>query len=132
VLPIDVARSNWECTLEGAEGVAPEVRVGLRYVRGLSGDAGTRLTVTRTRAPFTSLADLAARVAPKRNELEALAESGALAGIDPGAAERRSAVWQVSALERDPRSLFAGVPPPDAETPSPLAALGPLETTLAG
>jgi error-prone DNA polymerase len=132
VLPIDVVRSGWECTLEGGEeGRGPELRVGLRYVRGLSADAGARLVEVRTRAPFTSLADFAARVAPKRNEIEALAESGALAGIDPSAAERRSALWQVSALERDPRSLFAGVPPPGAEAPSPLAALGPLETTLA-
>jgi error-prone DNA polymerase len=130
VHPIDVVRSNWECTLEGDKGMPPEVRIGLRYVRGLSGDAGARLVEARAQAPFPSLADFAARVAPKRNELEALAESGALAGIDPGAAERRSAVWQVSALERDPRSLFAGVPPPDADAPSPLDPLGPLETTL--
>jgi error-prone DNA polymerase len=170
VLPIDVVRSDWACTLEGGEesGQAhasapwlgrerasepdparsaacallplrhapgpprgPEVRVGLRYVRGLSADTGARLVEARAGAPFASLADFAARVAPKRNELEALAESGALAGIDPGAAERRSALWQVGALERDPRSLFAGVSPPDAAVPSPLAALGPLETTLA-
>jgi error-prone DNA polymerase len=132
VLPIDVVRSGWECTLEGGEeGRGPEVRIGLRYVRGLSADTGARLVEGRGQASFASLADFAARVAPKRNELEALAESGALGGIDPSAVERRSAVWQVSALERDPRSLFAGVPPPDADAPSPLAALGPLETTLA-
>jgi error-prone DNA polymerase len=131
VLPIDVTRSAWECTLEGGGGSGPEVRIGLRYVRGLSADAGARLLEARTRAPFASLADLAARAAPKRHELDALAEAGALAGIDPGAAERRSALWQVGALERDPRSLFAGVPPPDAEAPSPLEALGPFETTLA-
>ncbi|MEN8158904.1 MAG: OB-fold nucleic acid binding domain-containing protein, partial [Myxococcota bacterium] len=132
VRPIDVVRSDWECTLEGGGAAGPpEVRIGLRYVRSLSADAGARLVARRTEAPLRSLADLAARVAPKRGELEALAESGALTGIDPGAAERRSALWQVSALERDPRSLFAGVSPPDAATPSPLEALGPLETTLA-
>jgi error-prone DNA polymerase len=130
VLPIDVVRSDWGCTLEDG-GSGPEVRIGLRYVRGLSADAGARLVEARRRAPFASLADLAGRAQPSRHELDALAESGALAGIDPAAAERRSALWQVGALERDPRSLFAGVPPPDAQAPSPLDALDPLETTLA-
>jgi error-prone DNA polymerase len=107
------------------------VRIGLRYVRGLSADTGARVVAARAAAPFASLADLAARARPARHELDALAEAGALAGLSPGAAERRSALWQVGALERDPRSLFAGVPPPDAGAPSPLEALDPLETTLA-
>ena len=129
VRPIDVARSAWDCTLE-AEGARPAVRLGLRYVRTLSRETGARLVAARA-APFASLADFAARAAPRRHELDALAEAGALAGIDPAARERRSALWQVGALERDPRSLFAGVPPPDADTESPLEALTPLETTLA-
>jgi error-prone DNA polymerase len=131
VLPIDVTRSQWDCTLEPGAGPGPVVRIGLRYVRGLSADTGARLVSVRGAAAFSSLADFAARVAPKRNELEALAEAGALAGIDPRANERRSALWQVGALERDPRSLFAGIPPPGAEAPSPLEELTPLETTLA-
>jgi error-prone DNA polymerase len=127
VRPIDVACSAWMCTLEDG----PSTRIGLRAVRGLSAETGARITGARTAAPFASLADFAARAAPKRNEIEALAEAGALAGIEAGAAERRSALWQVAALERDPRSLFAGVPPPDAGTESPLEALDALETTLA-
>ena len=109
----------------------PSVRVGLRYVRGLSADTGERLVGVREAAAFSSLADFAARVAPKRNEIEALAEAGALAGIDARAAKRRSALWQVGALERDPRSLFAGVSPPGADAESPLDELDALETTLA-
>ena len=107
------------------------VRIGLRYVRGLSAETGERLVEARAASGFASLADFAARVGPKPNELEMLAEAGALAGIDPRAAARRSALWQVGALERDPRSLFAGIPPPDAEVPSPLEELDALETTLA-
>ncbi len=133
VLPIDVTRSEWRCTLEdgGESGWAPIVRIGLRYVRGLSAETGARVANAQAASAFSSLADFAARVAPKRNELEALAEAGALAGIDARAAARRSALWQVGALERDPRSLFAGIPPPDAEAPSPLEELDALETTLA-
>jgi error-prone DNA polymerase len=133
VLSIDVTRSEWGCTLEdgGESGRAPVVRIGLRYVRGLSAETGARIVSARAASVFTSLADFAARAAPKRNEIEALAEAGALAGIDPRAAARRSALWQVGALERDPRSLFAGIPPPGADAPSPLDELTPLETTLA-
>jgi len=124
VRAIDVARSEWKCGLE-----AGAVRLGLRFVRQLSHETAQRLLETRGRAPFTSLADLARRAAPRRHEIEALAESGALAGVDPAAARRRQALWQVAALDRDPHSLFAGVEP--AETQSPLLELSDLETTLA-
>jgi error-prone DNA polymerase len=67
-------------------------------------------------------------VALRRAELDTLAELGALAGIDAGARTRRSALWQVAAIERDHRSLFAGVSPP--ETASPLPEMTPLEETL--
>ncbi|UCE87529.1 MAG: error-prone DNA polymerase, partial [Deltaproteobacteria bacterium] len=72
---------------------------------------------------------LAGRSGLRRGELDALAELGALGGIDAAARSRRSALWQVAALERDPTSLFAGVPPRHA--PSPLPEMSPLEETLA-
>jgi len=79
--------------------------------------------------PFANVADLPARVALRRHELDALAEAGALARLDPTTGTRRSALWQVAAVERDRASLFAGVAP--AAGPSPLAEMTPLETTLA-
>jgi error-prone DNA polymerase len=112
-----------------AEGGPPAVRLGLRYVAGLREGAGRALEAERARAPFASIADLAARVALRRDELEALAELGALAAIDATAGTRRAALWQVAAVERDPRSLFAGRRL--SEAPSPLRELGPYETTLA-
>ena len=93
VLPIDAACSQWRCTWESGG-----VRLGLRYVRGFSAETGARLVAERERTPFDSLADLARRAAPKRNEIEALAECGALASLDPRAGERRAA------LGRRPRS----------------------------
>ena len=134
VRPIDVARSDWACSLEPPADPertrAPAVRIGLRFVRNLSHETGARIETERARGPFASLADFARRTGPKRPEIEALAEAGALAGIDPKAAERRSALWQVTAIERDPDSLFAGTPPPGADEPSPLPELTPLQTTL--
>jgi error-prone DNA polymerase len=128
VRPIDVAASHWKCTLEGSAG-EPAVRIGLRYVAGLRAETGHATAVERSRAGFESVADLAKRVALHRDELDALAEVGALGSIDPAARQRRSALWQVAAVERDRSSLFAGISPP-AE-PSPLEELSPLEATLA-
>jgi error-prone DNA polymerase len=130
VLPIDVAHASWECTLEPARsGTQPAVRLGLRFVAGLREETARALEAERARAPFTSAADLAKRVALRRAELDALAELGALASLDAAARTRRAALWQVAALERDPGSLFAGtVPEGDA---CPLGEMTPLEETLA-
>jgi error-prone DNA polymerase len=131
VRPIDVAHSNWRCTLEMPRhiGAQPPLRLGLRFVDGLRREAGLAIENERARAPFSSVADLAKRVTLRRNELDTLAELGALLHIDPSARTRRSALWQVAALERDPSSLFAGQPP--ADTRSPLPEMLPLEETLA-
>ncbi|MEE9606275.1 MAG: error-prone DNA polymerase [Myxococcota bacterium] len=124
VRPIDVAHSDWACTLE--PGLA--ARLGLRYVAGLRRDAGAAIVAERARSAFTGLADLTRRVALRRDELDTLAELGALASIDPAARTRRSALWQVAAVERDPNSLFAGHSP--GREASPLAEMTPLEETL--
>jgi error-prone DNA polymerase len=139
VRPIDVAHSHWRCSLERKAAKpprsepqaseAPSVRLGMRFVAGLREIAGKTIEAERAHAPFASIADLAARVPLRREELEALAELGALAGVDVAASARRAALWQVAAVERDPRSLFAGRRPPDE--PSPLRELGPFEQTLA-
>jgi error-prone DNA polymerase len=105
------------------------VRLGLRYVGGLREVAGRGIEAERRRAPFANAADLARRVALRRDELEALAELGSLGSLEPSARGRRAALWQVAALERDPRSLFAGVAPPASEAPVP--EMSPLEETLA-
>ena len=77
VLPVDVTRSEWLCTLECD--VAPALRLGLRYVRGLREDAAQALVRERARSPFTSIHDLTRRVPElRKDELTALAEIGAL------------------------------------------------------
>jgi error-prone DNA polymerase len=95
------------------------VRLGLRYVDGLREAAGQHIAAA---APYTSLADLAHRASLHRDELERLAEIGACASL--GLA-RREALWQAAAL-RD--GLLAGA---SNTTPSPLAEMDALETTLA-
>ena len=101
LLPVDVTRSKWMCTLEtvadkevdrsslaaGQEDASSEetkvaLRLGLRYVRGLREDAAQALVSERARAPFTSIHDLTRRVPQlRKDELRSLAEVGALNGI---------------------------------------------------
>ena len=125
VRPIDAARSDWLCTLERP---GPEeelsLRLGLRYARGLREAAGRRLVEERGRQPFASIADLAARVSLRRDELSGLAEIGALASIparpDGPKPTRRAALWQAEAASRRGPGLFARVEPrEDAGSPLP-------------
>lgn len=121
VRPIDVTASHWLCTLEpgasqlqqGTPQAGPAVRIGLRYAGGLSKKAGRQIVEERGKAAFHGMPDLTKRVTLKRDEIASLAELGALANLPaaPGHEHRRAALWQVAALERDPRSLFAGLPP---------------------
>jgi error-prone DNA polymerase len=123
VLPIDVTRSRWTCTLEGTP---PAVRLGLRYVAGLRQAAGERLVAARAQRPLASLADAAQRGELKKDEIEALAHAGACAAFGLG---RREASWQASAVERDGTSLLARIRTPASDVTLP--AMNPLEETLA-
>ena len=94
VRPVDVTRSDWPCTLEcECGGAAPHnnkgckisMRMGLRYVRGLRETAAKALVNERNQRPFTSVDDLARRVPElRRNELNMLAQIGALNRLDGG------------------------------------------------
>jgi error-prone DNA polymerase len=130
VRPVDALRSGWACTLEpGERSRAPAVRIGLRFVAGLREEAARALVQERARAPLASVADLAARTPLRREELDALAEAGALAGLGGGARTRRSALWQVAAAWRDRGPLLAGATPEDDA--SPLSEMSPPEETRA-
>jgi error-prone DNA polymerase len=118
VLPIDVQQSGHLCRIE-KEGDVPCVRLGLRYADGLRETAAKRIEAT---ARFGTVGELARRADLHRDEVERLAEIGALAGLG---LKRREALWQVSALRG---GLLAGVA---SKTPSPLQEMTPFEETLA-
>src|SRR5204862_5875726 len=96
------------------------LRLGLRYARGLREAVGKRIAEERARAPFASIADVAARAGLRRDELAALAEIGALASVParPGGAlpTRRAALWQAEAASRRGQGLFARVEPREDES----------------
>jgi error-prone DNA polymerase len=103
VHPIDVARSDWSCTID-----RNSLRLGLKYIAGLRAETGLRVERERVVRPFASIADFTARIAPNKRELDAIAYAGAFAAFG---LTRREALWQAAAVERDPASLLAGAEP---------------------
>jgi error-prone DNA polymerase len=114
VRPPCLARGDWECSMEHsspltseqqqarrrfvrepargyAAGARPALRVGWRFVRGLSQRALESLRAANTAAPFTSIADVAQRAKLTRAEINTLAQAGAFAAWQP---DRRQAAWE--------------------------------------
>jgi error-prone DNA polymerase len=97
VRPVDVAVSDWDCTLERRDDGRPALRLGLRVVKHLSQEGAFRLLAARAARAFVNIADLAERAVLDRGDLEALAAADALAALS---GHRHRAVWQVSGVER--------------------------------
>jgi len=119
MLPMDVTRSDWKCTLEpSAISHQPAVRLGLKYSRGLREPAGQALVRERSLAPFASIHDLARRVPElRKDELTTLAEIGGLNAISDKRFHRRDALWQVERAVRWSGPLLDELPEPDAQSP---------------
>jgi error-prone DNA polymerase len=138
VLPMDVLKSDWLCTLEKVvEG--PALRLGLRYARGLREEVAQDLVRERNCAPFVSTHDLVRRVPElRKDELNTLAEIGALNSIgissqrqgsdfeignrkstieNDTAFHRRDALWQVERAVRHSGPLLEEFPEPDSKSP---------------
>ena len=140
-LPVDVQRSDWDCTLERMplspqkppmteeqEGEQISVRLGLKYVGGMRAEIGRAIVAERRVRRFASLVDFRARVNLPAELGATLAEIGAFSSL--GDLGRREALWQVEALARS-GELFARVAPePEAEA-SWLPEANPQEEMLA-
>jgi error-prone DNA polymerase len=180
VLPMDVTRSDWKCTLEPISSsvilseakdlcivarttqmhrsftpasaslretevsvqddkhdggrLEFDVRLGLKYARGLREPAAQALVRERSLAPFVSVQDLARRVPElRKDELTTLAEIGALNSVASEnrtiTIHRRDALWQVERAVRWPGPLLDELPEIDGE--SPLAAMTDEERLVA-
>ena len=101
VLPIDINKSSWNCTLEGQSPVDGAkrhlygVRMGLRYVKGLG--AIERTHIEASEGPHPNLATFVRRSQLNKKALHALAEAGA---FECFGFNRRDAIWQVRSLSR--------------------------------
>lgn len=107
ILPIDVLTSHVACKLEPRE-TGSAVRLGLRYVYGLSRHAGEALVRARAERPFADIGDIRRRC-PELSvaNMQTLAAIGAFAALT-GHPSRRTSLWQVSAMD-ERRGLFAGI-----------------------
>ena len=130
-LPIDVAVSSWNCTLEPDEQGVLGVRLGLRYSHGLREAVGRRIAAEAAVHPFRSLADFHARVDANEAERSTLAQIGAFARIG---GTRRQALWQVQALGRSGPLFDAADAAADSDPQamaSPLPEMTDYEETIA-
>ncbi|MGC2478844.1 MAG: error-prone DNA polymerase [Candidatus Sulfotelmatobacter sp.] len=140
----------------GYSRLAPALRLGLRYVRGLREEGAQVLVRERMFAPFASIEDLTRRVPElRKDELTTLAEIGALNAVastqylvprflrpshslgdrnDKSSTgysklHRRDALWQVERAVRGSGPLLENLPEPDA--PSPLQPMNHEERLVA-
>src|SRR6185503_10639041 len=110
--PVRVEASAWDCTLEG-----DAIRLGFRVLRGFPEAAAAKIVAVRTEKAFGGVDELMERAGLAKDELELLAEGGALEGLESC---RREALWRL----RAPREagLFGG----DVIEPEGRAGLTPL------
>ena len=102
VLPVDIQESNWETKLLSKD----TLRLGLRFVRGVRASAIQHMLELRQSHPFQNLRDFKNRTLFQTDELERLAEAGALA---PFGQTRRQALWQLGTLKHN-EPLFTSLP----------------------
>ena len=123
-LPIDVMVSDWLCTLQRDSQGALAVRLGLKYVVGLRQEIGHKIVSERNKKTFCLMGDFHVRVAPRQDEMTALATVGAFVGLG---GTRRAALWQAEALGKS-GALFARS---QSSEESPLPEMTDDEETLA-
>src|SRR5579875_3903770 len=106
VKPIDVTCSDWLCTLENT-GRGFNLRLGLRYVKGLRAQIAAQIVHERGLRPFVSIDELTLRIPDiHKNELATLAEIGALNSIGKACSHRREALWQIERAVRNAGPLL--------------------------
>jgi error-prone DNA polymerase len=96
VRPVDVQRSDWDCTLESTRPASePALRLGLRLVEGLGREAGARIAAHRPVAGYASVGQLQRLTGLDRRAMDALARADTLASL---CGHRRQAQWAATGL----------------------------------
>ncbi len=103
VLPVDVNYSEWDNTLEVKKGKYLSVRLGFRQIKGLK-EEDMLILVTMRDEGYQYIDQLRATGVPDA-ALEKLADADAFRSLN---ADRRKALWEVSALADRPIGLFDG------------------------
>ena len=105
VRPVDVNRSDWDCSLERTDDGRACLRLGLRMVKGLKEETARRIVEARASGPYPSSQVLLERAGLGRRDLDVLASAGALKHI---VGHRHAARWQVTGVEQ-PSPLFGSI-----------------------
>ena len=100
VLPPDVNASSWDHSLEGSD---QALRLGLRLVRGLSGQPARELVQRRPAGGYRTTDELRRASSLSQRDLEVLAGANALQSLT---GHRRLAYWQLLG-HQPPAALFA-------------------------
>jgi error-prone DNA polymerase len=103
VLPVDINHSFWDNTLEEKDGEYLAVRLGFRQVKGLR-EEDMALLIAGRNTLYNHVDQLRA-LGVSGAALEKLADADAFRSLD---ADRRQALWEVSALGDRPMALFEG------------------------
>jgi error-prone DNA polymerase len=103
VLPIDVNYSQWDNILENKVSDFFAIRLGFRQAKGLS-EQEMNLLVAHRENGYQSLTKLR-DIGIAQSTLEKLADADAFRSMGM---DRRSALWQISALNDRPIALFEG------------------------
>ncbi len=103
VRPVDVNTSDWDCTLEPADGGAVALRLGFRQIKDLHETDAEVLVGTRG-SGYLDMADLGRRTGLGRAALEVLARADAFGSLN---LSRRQALWAARGLDDTPLPLFA-------------------------
>ncbi len=101
VQPVDAQISGWDCSLEGD---APDLRLGMRLVKGLHQDEAERVTdAVRRRGGFNSIEDLWRESGVRVATLRRLASADAYLSMG---LDRQQAMWQIRALRDEKLPIF--------------------------
>lgn len=113
ILPIDVAKSGWDCRIEGVD-AGQGVRIGFRYIKGLGKEERRKVESTAyDRVAPETLREYIQHTHLQEDKLVAIAESGAFDGFG---LSRRQALWMVrEASKGDSLKLGSVEPTPEFE-----------------
>ena len=118
VRAVCINASQWDCTLEPADGQYLAVRLGLRMVKGLSEAHAATLIARRGEAAYRSVEDVWRRAAVRVAARERLADADAFLSLG---LSRRQALWAIRGLDETelPLMIAAGPPAASAEAREP-------------
>lgn len=105
VLPVDVNRSEWDCTLEKRRPSDSNLclRLGFNVLSGISSADIDCIVESRRRCPFGSMDDFARRTRLGRATISRLAKAGIFESLE---LNRRNALWEALGQDQTELPLF--------------------------